>query len=194
MISIDFFLLLSCVSVVGACSASPGIGVAPEKKVKNTENIPIFKWEQPKGEELIKEKKREETIALLRKLIRKGDPKAMFDLSMYYIEQKKYMDDTSFKKIWKSAQKGYSLAQSALGDIYGRWSQSGNSSHKKESLYWYKLAAAQDEPNAMYNLGRIYRDGWGVKKNTEKARLWFEKSAKKGNEEAKKALLEMTKS
>lgn len=117
-----------------------------------------------------------------------------FELAMYYIEKEKYIGDRQLKKILRSAQKGYSLAQSAMGDIHERQRQKGKQEDAQEALHWYKLAAAQDEPNAMYNLGRIYRDGCGVKKNTEKARMWFEKAAKKKNEEAKKALLEMTKS
>lgn len=185
-------LLLSCTFSLGAEESIQKDEKSNSRNVDETVSVSPY-WNKSASEKIEIMKKFESRFVSLREAATKGNAAVKFELAMYYIEKEKYMDDSSFKKIWKSAQKGYSLAQSALGEIYGRWSKSGRDGDKKESLYWYKKAVAQEEPHAMYNLGRIYRDGCGVNKNADKARIWFEKSAKKGNEEAKKALAEMTK-
>ena len=39
----------------------------------------------------------------------------------------------------------------------------------REAIEWYKRAAEQGIPNAQYNLGVIYMNGDGVRKNISKA-------------------------
>ncbi len=49
---------------------------------------------------------------------------------------------------------------------------------------FFRAAAKREEGDAMCELGLCYRDGYGCKRNLEKAFLWLEKSARLGNEEA----------
>jgi TPR repeat protein len=37
----------------------------------------------------------------------------------------------------------------------------------------------------MFNLGVLYQNGWGVAKDPDKAREWYEKAAAKGDADAK---------
>ena len=57
----------------------------------------------------------------------------------------------------------------------------------EESSVWYtkalkqlKNAAAEDSAKAMYLLGQMYRYGWGVAEDSEKAEAWFRKAAERG--------------
>jgi len=43
----------------------------------------------------------------------------------------------------------------------------------------------------MYDLGRLYENGWGVSRDYGQARQWYEKAAAAGNEYAKKRLQEL---
>ena len=54
----------------------------------------------------------------------------------------------------------------------------------KKALYWFKKAAQDNDIQAQYNLGMIYLDGEGVKKNHNVAKEWFEKSSTQGHTES----------
>lgn len=43
----------------------------------------------------------------------------------------------------------------------------------------------------MFNIGAMYYNGLGVAKNEAEARMWFQKAADKGSEDAKKALQQL---
>ena len=53
-----------------------------------------------------------------------------------------------------------------------------------EAVEWLEKAAAQNYPDAAYNLGALYGDGTVVPKDTAKARQWLEKAAAQGHEAA----------
>lgn len=55
------------------------------------------------------------------------------------------------------------------------------------ALQWLRLA---DTPEAHRELGKIYLFGFGVERNVEMARYWFEKAAASGDEAARKLLHE----
>src|SRR5699024_3584817 len=44
--------------------------------------------------------------------------------------------------------------------------------------------AEQGDPKAQYNMGVIYDRGYGVERNYDKARIWYEKAAAQGDAEA----------
>lgn len=54
----------------------------------------------------------------------------------------------------------------------------------REAVYWYKKAAKLGHAGAHYNLGYLYKHGWGVKKNVIKAVDFYKKAAKLGNADA----------
>jgi TPR repeat protein len=48
----------------------------------------------------------------------------------------------------------------------------------------FQQAATKGNPMALFNIGALYADGLGVKKDGAQAREWFEKAAALGNEPA----------
>ena len=53
---------------------------------------------------------------------------------------------------------------------------------------WFERAAAQNQSNALYNLGLYYEYGYGTTKNWTTALDYYRKAARLGNEKAQKAL------
>jgi TPR repeat protein len=58
----------------------------------------------------------------------------------------------------------------------------------KEALRWHRRAADKGFARAMYNLGRTYERGEGVKKDRDEALKWYRKAATLGHEKAKEAV------
>ena len=58
----------------------------------------------------------------------------------------------------------------------------------EEAVKWFRIAADQEFPAALYNLGLCYATGKGVKKNRSEAKKWFRKAAELGNASAQRAL------
>jgi TPR repeat protein len=56
------------------------------------------------------------------------------------------------------------------------------------AAFWYRKAAAGGNPDAMYNLGRMYENGKGVERDLKQAAELYGKAAGRGNAEAKIAL------
>ena len=54
-------------------------------------------------------------------------------------------------------------------------------SSESDEVKMYRKAAEEGDAEAMYELGRCYSLGEGIKKDEVKAANWFLKSAKKGN-------------
>ena len=46
---------------------------------------------------------------------------------------------------------------------------------------WYQMAADAGNTDAMYNLGVLYANGYGVAQDYDKARQWYQKAADAGN-------------
>lgn len=81
-----------------------------------------------------------------------------------------------------AAEQGNPVAQYYLGVIYE------NDYSYSEALYWFKLADEQGNSDAQYELGIMYSNGRGVRKDKNKAYLYFKKSAEQGNANSKKVL------
>jgi len=60
-----------------------------------------------------------------------------------------------------------------------------------EALKWYNKAGEQGHPGALNNIGRMYRDGLGVKKDDREAVKWYREAAKQGSPEAQNNLTAM---
>ena len=55
-------------------------------------------------------------------------------------------------------------------------------------MKWYRLAADQNNAEAQYDLGIMYENGQGVKRDRMKAVRFYRMAAGNGNEEAREAL------
>ncbi len=72
----------------------------------------------------------------------------------------------------------------ALGTAYA-----GTVSQAEASLFKVQLRLAESgDPNGEFYVGEMYEQGLGTPRNLELAHQWYEKSAKKGNPEAKDKL------
>ncbi len=88
--------------------------------------------------------------------------------------------EIAFNLFTKSANLGDTHAQTYLGYLYHNGlgvSQNHNKAHQ-----WYKKAADQNHPTAIYNVGTLYESGSGVIKNIPKAYEMYQKSASLGNQ------------
>ncbi|MBD1230466.1 sel1 repeat family protein [Acinetobacter seifertii] len=81
----------------------------------------------------------------------------------------------------KAAKSGQAGAQFYLGTHY----QYGkDEKDEKQAFAWFKAAADQGLSPAQLNVGRMYADGIGVKKDESMARKYFEKAASNGDNRA----------
>ena len=77
-------------------------------------------------------------------------------------------------RLQKWSDKGKAWAQTLLGTCY-RQGTGIEQSHSK-AFDLYKMAAEQDDPNAMVCLGLMYRNGYGVEHSLEAANGWWKKA------------------
>lgn len=113
-----------------------------------------------------------------------------YDCSFYYREALFYLkgDEYTEKDPEKAiaylkpcAEKGFDKAQMLLGRLY---SFENTEEADKKAFDLMKKAAKQENAIAMADLGVMYKYGKGCKLNFNKARKWFKKSAKLGNDKA----------
>ena len=86
----------------------------------------------------------------------------------------------------KKAQSGDAEAQFTLATAYF----AGNSvkEDKEKALTLFLKAAEQEVPPAMYNLGLMYRDGYGTERNWFSSMYWLWKAHRYGAKEAKSTI------
>jgi len=58
-------------------------------------------------------------------------------------------------------------------------------------MEWYQKAAEQGDAAAQCNVGYLYKEGMGVKKNKKEAVKWLRKAAEQGDNIAKMYLKEL---
>ena len=63
-----------------------------------------------------------------------------------------------------------------------------NSGNYKQAVGCFWQAANQGNMSAQYNLGQLYEAGLGVDKNIETAKIWYQKAADQGYDDARKRL------
>lgn len=99
-----------------------------------------------------------------------------------------YIDEGDYKQAakWyaKAVKQKNAAAQYKLGVCY----EKGFSMSEHKALIWYRKAATQGFAPAQYRLGILYYYGRGIEKDKKEAQHWFEKAAKQGDTNAKKAL------
>ena len=89
----------------------------------------------------------------------------------------------SLEQTLQAAKKGDLNAQLLLGYTF-LYGQNGVPVDYDKAFYFYALAALQNDSIGLNNLGSLYYSGIGVKRNSAKAAILFEKAADLGNAEA----------
>jgi tetratricopeptide (TPR) repeat protein len=74
------------------------------------------------------------------------------------------------------ARRGDASAQFWLGEAYEQ-GLLGNAPDFREALRWLRKSAAQDNPDAQNEVGRMYEKGEGVTRNYVAAAAWYRKAA-----------------
>ena len=95
------------------------------------------------------------------------------------IEKNQCMEAIRVCKI--EAEQGDAKAQTLLGFLYSGTSHGDFRKNYKESFRWISLAAEQDFTKAQLAMAEMYMGGEVVPENAKKAKIWYEKTAKKGN-------------
>ncbi len=85
----------------------------------------------------------------------------------------------ALKDFQTAAKAGKPGAQNDLGVFYARSLPHTEEKYNK-AIYWFGKAIKNDVPQASYNLGNLYANGQGVKRNFGTAIKYY-KSAAKGN-------------
>lgn len=117
------------------------------------------------------EKDHEKSAEWFQKAANQGNSEAQYYLGrLYYSGEYGEKNIPKGKKLLeKSALQGYFWAQNDLGYILE------TEEKYKEALDWYLRAAAQNCSRSCLNIGYLYQNGLGVKKNDEEAKKWFKK-------------------
>ena len=89
----------------------------------------------------------------------------------------------------EQAEAGSHSAQNRLGIDYLTGDR-GLPEDLEKAHYWFEQSANQGNRWAMSNLGKMYRDGYGVDQSYETAKDWFLKSSEQGNYQAMANLAE----
>lgn len=128
----------------------------------------------------------EAALYWMRRCAENGDSVYMYLLAKAYADKKfgeKDADTESYNWYMKSAEAGYRLAQTEMGNIYlmgiGRKKDFG------QAMDWFKKAAEQNEHAALYNIGTMYEKGEGVEKNHRRAFSYYRKASENGDVVAK---------
>jgi raw score 9.87 len=73
-------------------------------------------------------------------------------------------------------------AQNELGILH--FNGQGTPKDDAKAFLYFQLAAENGSPEGMYNLGAMYDNGFGTKRNRKFATQWFKKSCEAGYEKA----------
>ena len=78
------------------------------------------------------------------------------------------------------AKQGHARSMVNLGRICENTMDDDRLQWLRQAVRWYKEAAKRGDEEAKYNLGRLYYEGKGTRKDYVKAAKWFLASAKHG--------------
>lgn len=80
------------------------------------------------------------------------------------------------------------FGQSAVtvGEAFAKGYAADTAKEYAEAMRWYRKAADQGYAAAQYNIARMYERGEGVKPDLAQARVWMQKAADAGDNDAKK--------
>ena len=112
-----------------------------------------------------------------------GHIKAVYSLAVCYQDGTgvPQNDAMALQYFTEAANAGYDKAQVTLGDAYA-WKRLGiKKKNYDEAVRWYALAGQQGNADALYQLGRCYEAGRGVKKDKKMAAAYYLKAQEAGN-------------
>src|SRR5438874_3362321 len=157
-----FFTALVCLSALG-------LGC-----VVGTENV--FASEVDDAASDIQAGRYPEALTKLRPAVTSGDPRAIYNLGIMYRDGLGVDKDRGKAKtlFLAAAAKGHALAQ------YGIARLSYDDGDFAEAARWYQKAGDQGDLDALYNLGYMYHEGQGVRKDYSKANQLFLEVADRG--------------
>ena len=115
-----------------------------------------------------------------------GHVKAVYSLAVCYQDGTGVPQNNTLalQYFTEAGNGGYDKAQVTLGDAYA-WKRLGiKKKNYEEALRWYTLAAQQGNAEALYQIGRCYDAGRGVKKNKKMAAAYYLDAQKAGNTQA----------
>ncbi len=133
------------------------------------------------------------------KAVDEGDVSAMYQLGVFYLSGSGVKTDCQkaislFNQAIQDSNHGPSFAK--LGDIYHFTDYKAMCGFKttdyKKSLSYYKKAAMEGDSYGQYMVGYSYRNGHGEASNFVKALAWFNIAKASGDEEAEKAIDEIS--
>jgi len=102
------------------------------------------------------------------------------------MEKPKYQKATDAQKVnhyLKLANNGDANGQFEIGNYY-RKGDKGFAQDYAKAMKWYKKAADQNHPIAIFNIGCMHGEGHGVPKDHQEAMKWIRKAAKLGHPKA----------
>lgn len=145
----------------------------------------------------------EQTLRWLQQAAEQGLALAQTELGYLYLQDRQDARGLFTAMGWleKAAEQGHPQAQYLLGEMY--WSDARSSadadmalgedefhllerydSNDAKALYWLCQAAQNDDEFAQFSLSEAYSRGRGMPVDQLQSRLWLEKAATNGKEEA----------
>ena len=161
-----------------------------------SQNQPIDKW-VARGTYFYKQKDYRKAVVWLEKAGREGHLPSQVLLGDVYYRGLLGRQDYGAAQAWYSnaAYEGNRVAQYRMGVIYSsnaelsslledkkgdqKMSHHSNQYYRK-AVSWFEKSAKQGYMLAQYDLGLMYRLGYGVHDDRKQAAFWFEKAARQG--------------
>lgn len=134
----------------------------------------------------------DEGLAWYRRAADQGDEAAQFRLAEYFYfpaegaGQPDYVEAARWYR--PLAERGRAVAQNAYGVIVER-GFGETKANPAEAARWFLKAARQGDRKGQSNLGRLYFEGNGVKRDPVQAYAWLKVSADRGEATAKNLLI-----
>lgn len=101
------------------------------------------------------------------------------ELAELYAEKEEQEFRAYLEDLMYSAQVGDADAQNTLGELYYYGDEIDGD--PEQAVYWFKEAAKQRHPEALFNLGRCFIDGVGVEKDTTRGKGFIKQAATLGS-------------
>ncbi len=158
----------------------PYIACAQEADLVSSLNETDSKTANP---QTVKEKDKENTKKGLSFFDFSFLKKTTFDTPTQENTNEESKKETTLEKMIRLADNGSVDAQLSLGYMY-LYGQDGVTNDFAKAFHYYKMAAAQDNPIALNNLGSLYFSGIGTDINYKKAAELFLKATQLGNDNA----------
>jgi len=149
----------------------------------NTEAMIVYGMRLMQGEDL--EANATAGLEWINKAADAGDTQANYALGVAYLNGIGVEPDVNkaIEYLRTGAAANNVECQISLGMIYeaGDRIPGGVNADGEEAVKWYRMAAEQDSPEAIWHLAKILGRGIGVEQNDEKALVWFRRGAELGN-------------